>query len=218
MEMLEKALQRGANLLSSGGRFVTEQDYLAEIRSYSDVIENASIIRNLDRYGEYKDDMMYIVLLMKDFMDSSASFYRIQNSLKKHLLERCELSILPEHLLIEEPVFVELNVNVWADILHIEDNFEIQTRVQKTLDEYLNPVSGIGKKGWDIGVLPRKSQIVMKLNAVKNKAIINHIMITAKYSDRNGTHEVDLDELKVSPFMVVKNGTHKIYLSQSVDN
>ena len=86
------------------------------------------------------------------------------------------------------------------------------------MDEYLNPVSGIGKKGWDIGVLPRKSQIVMKLNAVKNKAIINHIMITAKYSDRNGTHEVDLDELKVSPFMVVKNGTHKIYLSQSVDN
>ena len=218
MEVLEKALQRGANLLSSGGRFVTEQDYLAEIKSYSDIIENVSIIRGVDRYSEYKEDTLYIVLLMKDFMDSSASFYRIQTSLKKHLLERCELSILPERLMIEEPVFVELNVSVWADILHIEDNFEIQTSVQKTLNEYLNPISGIGKKGWDIGVLPRKSQIVMKLNVIKSKAIVKHIMVTARYSDRNGTHEVDLEDLKVSPFMVVKNGTHKIYLTQSVND
>ncbi len=218
MEMLEKALQRGANLLSSGGRFVTEQDYLTEIKSYSDVIENVSIICNVDRYGEYKEDMMYIVLLMKDFMDSSASFYRIQGNLKQHLLERCELSILPERLMIEEPIFVELNVSVWADILHIEDNFDIQTSVQKSLNEYLNPISSTGKKGWDIGVLPCKSQIIMKLNAVKSKAIINHIMVTAKYSDKNGVHEVDLEDLKVSPFMVVRNGIHKIYLSQKVDN
>ena len=52
----------------------------------------------------------------------------------------------------------------------------------------------------------------MKLNSIKSKGIINHIMINAKYTDENGTHEVDLEDLKVSPFMVVKNGTHKIHI------
>lgn len=214
MEMLDKAMQRGANLLSSGGRFVTEQDYLNEIRNYSDVIESMSIVHNVDRYGECNEGMMYIVLLMKDFMDNSASFYRICNDLKQHILKHCEMSILPEQLLIEEPVFVELCVDVWADIMHIEDNFEIQNSVQKSLEEYLNPISDTHRKGWEIGVLPRKSQIAMRLNAIKSKAIIKHVMVTARYSDRNGTHEVDLEDIKVSPFMVVKNGTHKIHLSQ----
>ena len=214
MEKKESALERGASLLSSGGRFVTEKDYLSEIRNFSKVIEQASIVMNVDRYGRVKDGMMYIILLMKDFMESSASFYGIQGELKKHLLKHCELSISPDELLIEEPVFVELNVDVWVQLVNMEDSFEIQNSVAKTLNDYLNPISGKGRKGWEIGAIPRKSQIMMKLNSIKSKGIINHIMINATYTDKFGTHEVDLEELKVTPFMVVKSGNHKIHLVQ----
>ena len=69
MEMFEKAMERGANLFSSGGRLVTEQDYLKEIINYSDIIESASIVRNVDRYGKYNEGMLYVLLLMKDFID-----------------------------------------------------------------------------------------------------------------------------------------------------
>ena len=55
---------------------------------------------------------------------------------------------------------------------------------------------------------------MMKLNSIKSKGIINHIMITAKYTDRFGVHEIDLEDLKVTPFMVVKSGKHKIHLTQ----
>ncbi len=218
MEMLEKAMERGANLFSSGGRLVTEQDYLNEITNYSDIIESASIVRNVDRYGNYNQGMIYVVMLMKDFMDSSASFYRIQGNLKQHILKKCELSILPEQLVIEEPLFVELCVDIWAEAIHIEDNFEIQNRVQESLKEYFNPISQAHTKGWKIGTLPRKSQIVMRLNAVKSKAIVKHVMVTARYADKDGVHETDLENIKVSPFMVVKNGTHKIHLSHKTTN
>ena len=214
MEKVESALERGASLLSSGGRFVTEKDYLSEIKNFSDVIEQASIVMNVDRYGRYKDGRMYIILLMKDFIESSASFYAIQSDLKKHLLKNCELSISKDDLLIEEPLFVELNIDVWVKLMRIEDSFEIQNSVGEILDKYLNPISENGKKGWEIGNIPRKSQIMMKLNSIKSKGIINHIMITAKYTDRHGVHEIDLEDLKVTPFMVVKSGKHKIHLTQ----
>lgn len=214
MEKLENALERGACLLSSGGRFVTEQDYISEIHSFSEVIEQVSIVRNVDRLGRYKDGMVYIILLMKDFMEGSASFYGIQSELKKHLLSHCELSLLPEHLMIEEPTFVELNVDVWVQLMQLEDSFEVQNQVTSTLNTYLNPIIGIGKKGWEIGTLPRKSQIMMRLNSIKSKGIMSHLMITARYTDRYGTHEVDLDDLKPTPFMVVKSGVHKVHLIQ----
>ena len=180
--------------------------------NFSEIIEDVRIINDTDRYGNYSDGMMHVVLLMKDYMESSSSFYSIQHDLKKHLLKHCELSILQEYLLIEEPVFVELSVDVWISIVKLDDSFEIQNSVEEVLSNYLNPIAGRYNKGWGIGSLPRKSQIIMKLNSIKSKGIINHIMINAKYTDENGTHEVDLEDLKVTPFMVVKNGDHKIHL------
>jgi hypothetical protein len=215
MEKLENALERGASLLSSGGRFVTEQDYISEIKSFSENVEQVSIVRNVDRVGRYKDGMLCIVLLMKDFTDGSASFYGIQSDLKQHLLSHCELSLLPEKLMIEEPLFVELNVDVWVQLMQLEDSFEVQNQVTKTLNSYLNPIAEPGRKGWEIGTLPRKSQIMMRLNSIKSKGIMSHLMITARYTDRFGTHEVDLDDLKATPFMVVKSGVHKVHLIQS---
>lgn len=214
MERLEEALKRGADFFSSSGRLVTEKDYLCEIRNYCNGIKEAAIVMNVDRYGSYKEGMMHIILLMNDFIDGSESFRGIQNALKKHLLKHCEASILPEQLIIEEPLFVEFNVDVWVQIMNIEDSFEIQNEIEDILNKFLNPVLGRGKKGWEIGIVPRKSQIAMRLNSIKSKGTINNIMVTAKYSDNNGIHEVDLEELKINPFMVVKSGVHKTHLTQ----
>lgn len=215
LEMLDKALLRGASLLSSGGRFVTEQDYLTEIMNYSDDIEKATIIKNVDKYGKYVEGQLNIVLLMKDYLESSSSFIRVENSLKKHLLKRCELSILPSQLVVEEPIFVELCVDAWIMLTKLEDSFEVQSNVEKILEEFINPIAGKKSKGWNIGTLPRKSQIMMRLNTLKRKGIVKYIMVTAKYQDKQGMHEVDLDDLKVSPFMIAKSGTYKVHFTQN---
>jgi hypothetical protein len=52
----------------------------------------------------------------------------------------------------------------------------------------------------------------MRLNSLKSEARIQHIVITARYEDSQGTHVVDLDDLKANPFMVVCSGTHKIHM------
>lgn len=116
---------------------------------------------------------------------------------------------------MEAPVFVELDVNVWAQIVNLEDSFEIQNRMEAALRAYLNPVSDERRKGWEIGMLPRRAQILMCLSALKSKAIVRQVMVTARYASRDGVHEIDLDELKVTPYMVVKSGTHKIHITKA---
>ena len=215
METMERVLQRGASLLSSRGRLVTEQDYEREILHFSDNIDKVSIINGVGRDGVYSERMLNIVLLMKDCMKGSESFIRLQKELKQHLLEHCELSINPKELQIEEPVFVELNVDVWASVLKMEDSFEIQNLIQDTLNDYLNPVSRTAVEGWNIGVLPRKSQILMRLNSLKMSAAIQHMVVTARYEDSTGIHEVDIEDIRKSPYMVVVGGIHHVYISTS---
>jgi hypothetical protein len=55
----------------------------------------------------------------------------------------------------------------------------------------------------------------MRLNTLKRKGIVKYIMVTAKYQDKQGMHEVDLDDLKVSPFMIAKSGTYKVHFTQN---
>ena len=218
MESMERVLQRGAALFSSRGRFVTEQDYEREVLHFSDNIDKVSIINGEGRDGIYRERMLNIVLLMKDCTKGRESFYRIQDELKQHLLEHCELSINPKELQIEEPVFVELNVDVWASVMKMEDSFEIQSLAMDTLNEYLNPVANSRTRGWNIGVLPRKSQIMMRLNSLKSQATIQYIVVTAKYEDSQGIHEVDIDDIRRSPYMVVMNGTHHIHISTTEED
>lgn len=212
MESLERAMARGANLLSSGGRFVTCKDYLSEIENYSDNIDKAAIVIGTNRYGESRDNMLYVILLMKDYKDGAASFYRMQTELRRHLLEHCEMTILPDDLVVEEPVFVEFNIDVWAQIVNIEDSFEVTNYITDALTDYLEPVSSKAGEGRPIGHIPGKTQIMMRLNALKSKAIINQMLVTVRFTDRNGVHEMDLDQLEVNPFMVACNGTHKIHI------
>lgn len=215
MESLERALGRGASFISSRGRFVTEADYVREIRSFSDAIDKVALVTGYDRYGGQQENEIHVVLLMRDFEAGPGSFYRMQDELRRHLLLHCELTVAPEEILVEAPVFVELDVNVWAQIVNLEDSFEIQNRMEAALRAYLNPVSDERRKGWEIGMLPRRAQILMCLSALKSKAIVRQVMVTARYASRDGVHEIDLDELKVTPYMVVKSGTHKIHITKA---
>ena len=76
MESMERVLQRGAGLLSSRGRFVTEQDYEREVLYFSDAIDKAAVIAGIGKDGIYRERMLYIVLLMKDYQSGKNSFYR----------------------------------------------------------------------------------------------------------------------------------------------
>ena len=149
-----------------------------------------------------------MVILMQDYKDGNHSFLQMKKRLRDHLLEKCELSVSGEDLEIVEPIFVEVSVEVWVKVIKGDDNFEVQQVLHRVLEEYLDPITN---NRWDIGQMVKKEQIELRLNMEKGKALLQRLMVTAKYKDGNGCHEMDLKKLTGNPYVLVTSGKHTIH-------
>ncbi len=212
LETVPEAFRRGANLLSSRGRLVSDKDYIYTILGYSDSIEAAVCVTGETVDGKKHPSDISFVLLMKDYLEGSFSFHRIAGNLKQYLLDHSPVTISKDHVFIVEPIFVSVSVSVWVTVRDEEESFETQSEIINMLKDYFNPVAGKGRSGWSIGVVPKRTQIMMKLGTIKNRAVIRKNVITVHYVDKDGEHTLDIDDVKVSPFMVVRSGEHKVYI------
>lgn len=213
MESIPMALTRGANMLHSRDRLISVGDYERAIKSFSDSIDKVKCLVVSDNNTLIMPDKdIVLVILMKDYGYGSFSFHHIKTQLEDYICQYCELTISKDRLGIMEPVFVELSVDIWADVLEIEDSFELAPLVQQVLDNYLNPVKEDGSEGWAIGTIPRVSQIQMCLSSLKSRLTIKKVAVTAEYTDSTGVHTKDLAELEIMPYMVAKSGNHNVHI------
>ncbi len=212
LETVSEALKRGANIIFSRGRLVSAGDYEKAVLGFSGVIDKVSVIPGMSKDGLGTPADLSLVLLMKDYKEGSFSFHRIEAKLMRFLLNQCELSVKPDKLHVVEPIFVYVSVTVWTEIMDMDDSFEVQNLIRDVLETYLDPVEGggEGKKGWAIGTMPKKPQILMQLAGVRRQALIRKTSITVKYTDYDGEHESDFDSLEVNPFMVCVSGVHQV--------
>ena len=212
IESIDNALERGASILSSRKRLVSMGDYLRAISAYSDTIDQVAGIVGETVEGERNDSSITFLLLMKEFMEGSFAYHRVVGGLKNHLLTQCELTVVPDQLHIIEPIFVDISVDAWVTVVQLDDSFEIQNLLNDCLDEYLNPLGYENGIGWKIGTIPKKPQILMRLGILKSRAIVRKSVMIATYTDHEGYHEVDLEDLKVTPFMVCRSGHHEVHI------
>ena len=213
LETLDHALMRCAGIMNSRYKLVSENDYIRYCLEYSDSIDKARVITGTTIEGYTNPADISIVLLMKDYADGAFSFHRIAAPLHRDILKKCELTISEDRLHIIEPIFVEVSVSVWAMVMDMDDSFEVLNEVKSVLSDFLDPVKSDKSDGWDIGVLPKESQVLMRLGFLRSKAIIQRVTMIGRYIDAEGVHEMDTREIEISPFMVVKSGEHKVYIT-----
>lgn len=202
-ETMDMWFKRGAGLISSHGRLVTEKDYIREIRGFSDCIDK---VRCIQEGGD-----ITVILLMKDYKEGHGSFYRIRDELSRYIADRCDILVSGEQIHIKEPLFVEVSVSVWLITKGVGDEFELTGRIKEGLNKYLDPVTGRDGTGWEPGVFPEYSRIVMKINTLKKDSVVKRVLVTASYTDRSGRHECSMENIMSNPTAVVRNGEHKVY-------
>ncbi len=210
IESMERALQRGANILKSRRKLISADDYVQEILNFSDAIDKVRCVAGRTIDQKIQDNALTFVILLKDFEAGSYSFHNVAGLLKEHLQKHCELTIAPEDLAIVEPIFARVCVDLWVEVLQMDDGFEIQNLLKESLDQYLDPVSGQHGLGWEIGMMPRRSQLLMRLHVLKKKAVIRKLVVTVVYTDQTGTHEVDLEDLTADPYRICCSGDHHV--------
>ena len=208
IETPDMALNRGAAQLSNRRRLISDWDYIREVKSFSGNIDKVKCI-----CGE--NGNISLVLLMKDFEEGSYSFRNISRELKKHLLEKCELTVGADDLNIMEPVFLKISMEVWAVIEHMNKAFDIRNLLLRQIRSFFHPISADPGSGHKIGVLPGKQQIITMLHSVPFNGRISRFAVTACYTDSKGEHETDISHMRQNPFAVCMNGNHIIHLAEA---
>lgn len=212
METVEEALRRGTTTLNARNRLVSVQDYEREALNFSRQIAQAKVIVGRKKDGSFAPGAVTMVILMQDYRDGEQSFLHMRHRLKEHLRERCELAASGGELEIVEPIFAEISVEAWVQVIRADDTFEVQQDLRRVLQEYLDPIKN---SGWDIGRMVKKAQIELRLNMEKGKALLHRLMVTARYQDETGRHETDTEALEGNPYVLVTSGVHKIHFEQS---
>ncbi len=213
LETIDHALDRCAGIMHSRYRLISQNDYIRFCKEFSDSIDRTSIVTGQRIDGSKNPADISVVLLMKDYADGAFSFHRIAAALQKEMLENCELTVSAENLHVVEPIFVDISVCVWAMVMDMDDAFEVQNEVKSVLSDYLDPVRSANSDGWDIGTLPKETQILMKLGVMRSKAVIQRITMIGHYVDADGEHEIDTKDIEITPFMVPRNGEHKVIIT-----
>lgn len=206
MESIPRILKRGAAMLSSHDRLISEQDYVQAALAYSDAIAQAKCIRS---------KRIEVILLMQDHEKETGSFERVRAGLLSHMQKHCELTVAIDEIDIVEPLFVKINVQAWIEVIQTqnrEEGFALQELYQSRLREYFDPIAPHFSNKQSIGVIPDKTQIMMKLNAIQAGSRIRRILITASYQDQNGIHETELDRLAGDARAVCISGMHRIHV------
>ena len=204
IESVRLAEFRGTHLMSSSNRLVTLRDYENAILAFSDNIVRVRCVKS--------DGKIIVVLLIKDCEEDINTFGILKKRLKEMLLQSGELTIAETNVEIREPLFVEISVQLWVSAAVQIDRFQLQEEVNRCLTEYLKPVTGNNNQGWDIGEIPKKTQIIMKLKFLERKINIKNCVINARYSDISGLHETEAENLKNNPYVCIRSGIHEVHI------
>lgn len=213
IESMENARRRGANIINSRNRLVSELDFVREVRAYSGAVDKVKCVVGFDPEGKRSEKQVTVAVMMRDYAGGAYSFSSVKDRLREHLLKKCEATLPKTDLVIAEPSYVEISVDVWVRTSDADRTFEIQNIVREQIRAFLEPLSGTGRPGWEIGELPTEFQIRQMLQSVRCGASVGRSVITARYTDWSGTHERDLSDLAPTPFMIGINGRHTVHVA-----
>lgn len=204
LEGQENMKARGRMLMATGERLVCGQDYVKAARAYSSTIANA--------WCRIEGKKIMVAVLMEDYAAGSYSFRQIQNPLASYLLKMSSVCVEQRELMVQEPVFVKISVELWLSTEEWRRTLEIIARVTEELYSLFEPVRRGRHMEPKAGYVPDVSQILMAVRAACAGAKIVWHSVLAEYEDEGGSHAIELESLKRSPFMVCINGTHEVHI------
>jgi hypothetical protein len=215
-ESVYAAVERGAGILNSGDRLVSEADYVREAENFSDMVGRASCFIEYDDESSGGTRRVNLVLLMRDYADGSWSFDNVGERLRADILRKCEATLTSDQIGISEPLFVLIDIDVWVHTDDMKHRFEIATLMREKIAEGIEPLPqrseyGADAGGWRIGELPSPEHLDIMLHGIRVNAVVRRFTATAHYTDADGEHVCELGKLRRQPFMIGVNGRHKVH-------
>lgn len=210
-ETVMEAVRRNAGLLRHGRRCVSAEDYEDMAREAVRDICKVKCFAGYDENGIPKEGTITLVVLPKDYGESSYSFERTRKRIYDYLSAHMDQNIVNlGRFHIVMPDLIRLDVKVVLELTQSKEIFATTKRVREELERFLNPLYGnFYGDGWEIGILPDKNQITNALKRIEGVKYISQLSLR-KY--RGGRfEEYEVNEERLLPFYrLPKSGFHEV--------
>lgn len=214
METLQEALSRHSGHLSHGGRAVTPKDCERLAMEASRSILRAKCYVNYDASGRKNYGHITLAAVQRDYMEGGKYFPFLKDEIWQYLEGK-----MSEYLMyysgfhIIEPEFIELRVEASVITYEINGISDLKKRIEENLAKFLNPINGnFNGRGFDIGVIPDRSQIANAIKMTDGVAGISKIRIIGFNKSHGEKKEIDLDD-RNGIYRLPVNGEHRIYVT-----
>lgn len=112
---------------------------------------------------------------------------------------------------IVKPVLVHVGVQCEIVIRNHNESYEIRTALVKRLESFLDPMEGgVGGKGWKIGELPDRSQIVTIIYRDERIRHMGNLLVSFMVSSASQQKEASEEDLEKKPYLLTVGGAHRI--------
>lgn len=216
-ETAKEAMERAGREISHRFRAVAARDYISLAREASRNIQKAACFSGLNYDGERQPGAVVLVILKKDYLSGGSFFGDMKKELRNYLKDKLPVGMAsPGRLFIREPLFVEIESMVVAQVGDFQDIFKVQRQISETLSRFLDPVTGnFDHKGWEIGTLPDRLQLETAIKRIPGVVALKRFVVFAFLKGEPGRPKADLEELSPHPYVLPLSGKHKIQIQVS---
>ena len=212
----ESSMDYVTGMLRTRNRAVTNRDFQELIKQTAYGIREVKCCNHVDRFGNKQPGNVTIAILTEEYQKGSHVFYEIKKQITERLLKDSTLFPLGKTLDVIQPHFVRLNVRVWLEKENLEQAYDLQVKAKEMIQRFVEPLNGgQGLQGWEIGQLPRASQIIAYLRTGISGCNISKILMTAEIDGKEVPITENFYEQMKNPFIMAVNGEHIVYIEVS---
>ncbi len=210
-ETVMEAVVRNASLLRHGRRCVSAEDYEDMAREAARDICKVKCFAGYNEYGVRQPGAVTLVVLPRDYGESSYSFERTRKKIYTYLISHMDENIVNGgRFQIVMPDLIRLDVKVLLELSQEKEIFTATKRVREELERFLDPLYGnFYGDGWEIGTLPDKNQITHALKQVEGVKYISQLSLRKYQSGRFEEFEVN-EEKRLPFYRLPKSGFHEV--------
>jgi hypothetical protein len=188
-EPLDRALERGPQMIKHRGRAVTAEDFEWLTRAASQAIARVKVLPTFNDQGRFETGWVTVIIVPESPEARPLPSPQLRAQVEQYLRDRAaNLVTFPRHVQVTGPTYVAVDVEAELVPTRIELAPQVEATALQHLRQFLHPLTGgYLNRGWEFGRLPCLSDVYALLEDVGGVDHVGHLAMTLRAVTPTGT-------------------------------